>query len=81
MGFTNIRSAGGDSLDEAPDDGNTYGRKNKSWVDLVFYGLPYYHIPSGVTVTVPVDRQHLLKGELVIEDGGELIVNGEAVTC
>ena len=80
MSFSDRRSSGVGSIDEAPNDGNTYGRKNKSWVDLVFYGLPYYHIPSGVTVTVPVDRQHLLKGELVIEDGGELIVNGEAVT-
>jgi hypothetical protein len=40
-------------------------------------GLPWYYIPSGTTVTVPENRQHLIKGQQVVD--GEIIVLGESV--
>lgn len=40
-------------------------------------GMPWYNIPAGTVVTVPVNRQHLISGEMTIE--GELINEGEVV--
>jgi len=41
-------------------------------------GFPWYNIPSGTAVEVPINRQHLISGEMNIE--GEFVVKGEAVT-
>ena len=41
-------------------------------------GLPWYNIPAGTAVEIPINRHHLLSGELNIE--GEFVVKGEAVT-
>jgi hypothetical protein len=40
-------------------------------------GLPWYHVPADESVTVPVDRHHLVKGQQVVD--GEFIVLGESV--
>ena len=41
-------------------------------------GFPWYNIPAGTAVEVPINRQHLISGEINIV--GEFVVKGEAVT-
>ena len=41
-------------------------------------GFPWYRIPAGQSVEVPINRQHLISGDMIIE--GEFLVKGEAVT-
>lgn len=41
------------------------------------FGLPFYFIPSGSNITIPVNRQHLILGDMTTE--GELIIEGELV--
>ena len=40
-------------------------------------GFPWYRIPAGEIVEVPINRQHLISGEIIID--GELLIKGEAV--
>lgn len=40
-------------------------------------GFPWYRIPAGKSVEVPINRQHLISGDMIIE--GEFLVKGEAV--
>lgn len=40
-------------------------------------GFPWYRIPAGKAVEVPINRQHLISGDQIID--GEFLVKGEAV--
>ena len=53
------------------------GGSSSSTSETAEDGLPNYKVPAGETLTVPVNKQHFINGELIIE--GEVIIEGELV--
>ena len=78
-----IQTIGGGGLSEVIHDATMTGKgTNSDPLSVVGStggtGFPFYFIPASESVTVPVNRQHLISGEVVVE--GEFIIEGEAVT-